>query len=292
MVNIPKKVVDRFIKSVPRFQKVLQIAKDRDVNESDTVAVLNDIFGDVLGYDKYLEVTSELAIRGTYCDLALRVEDKVQFLIEAKAIGIDLKDTHMKQACDYGANHGVQWVVLTNGIEWRVYRIRFEQPINFDLICTVDFLALNPRDEKDQDFLFLLAKEGLGKNTREDFYEKVQSVNRYVIGNLIVAEPVLRVLRRELKKLADGVKIEMEEIQKIVRSEVLKREIVEGEQAEAAQARVNKFYRKSTTPRRAKTKQEPKPSAPAPVSGESVTDRLLREAGETETSQPLPGGDT
>lgn len=62
MANIPKKVVERFIKAVPKFQKVLQIAKDRDVNESDTVSVLNDIFSDVLGYDKYLEsigVTSQ-----------------------------------------------------------------------------------------------------------------------------------------------------------------------------------------------------------------------------------------
>jgi predicted type IV restriction endonuclease len=285
MANIPKKVAERFIKSVPRFQKVLQIAKDRDVNESDTVAVLNDIFGDVLGYDKYLEVTSELAIRGTYCDLALRTEDKVQFLIEAKAIGIDLKDNHMKQACDYGANHGVQWVVLTNGIEWRVYRIRFEQPINFDLVCTFDFLALNPKDEKDQDSLFLLTKEGLGKNAREDFYEKVQSVNRYVVGNLILAEPVLSVLRRELKRLADGVRIEIDEIQTIVRNEVLKREVVEGEPAEAAQARVNKFYRKSATPRRTKKGQAQNPANESPASEESVTDRLLREAQENETVQ-------
>jgi predicted type IV restriction endonuclease len=285
MANTPKKVVERFIKTVPKFQKVLQIAQDRDVNESDTVAVLNDIFGDVLGYDKYLEVTIELAIRSTYCDLALRVEDKVQFLIEAKAIGIDLKENHMKQACDYGANHGVQWVVLTNGIEWRVYRIRFEQPINFDLVCEFDFLALNARDEKDQDFLFLLAKEGLGKHARDDFYEKVQSVNRYVIGNLMLADPVLSVVRRELRKLADGMKIDVEEVEGIVRTQVLKREIVEGEEADAAQARVSKFYRKGTTPRRTKKKQDPEPSAPAPVPEESVTDRLLREADETETSQ-------
>lgn len=291
MANIPKKVVERFVKTVPKFQKVLQIAKDRDVNESDTVAVLNDIFGDVLGYDKYLEVTSELAIRGTYCDLALRVEDKVHFLIEAKAIGIDLKDTHMKQACDYGANHGVQWVVLTNGIEWRVYRIRFEQPINFDLVCVFDFLALNPKDEKDQETLFLLAKEGLDKNAREEFYEKVQSVNRYVIANLMLSEPVLAVVRRELKKLADGMKIETEEIEAIVRAEVLKREVVEGEQADAAAARVNKFYRKGSAPRRTKKKQEPVPSAPSPVPEESVTDRLLREAGQTETSQQPPERD-
>lgn len=286
MGSIPKKVVERFARSVPKFQKVLQIAKDRDVNESDTVSVLNDIFGDVLGYDKYLEVTSELAIRGTYCDLALRVEDKVQFLIEAKAIGIELKDTHMKQACDYGANHGVQWVVLTNGIVWKIYRIRFEQPINFDLVCTFDFLTLNPKIEKDQECLFILAKEGLAKNAREEYYDKVQSVNRYVIGSLILAEPVLSVLRRELKRLADGVKIEMDEIQKIVAGEVLKREIVEGEQAEAASARVNKFYRKSGSVRKEQKQESALPINEPLVPEESVTDRLLREA-EDRKEQPL-----
>lgn len=287
MASIPKRVVDRFVKAVPKFRQVLQIAKDRDVNESDTVAVLTDIFGAVFGYDKYLEVTSELAIRSTYCDLALRVEDKVQFLIEAKAIGIDLKENHMRQACDYGANHGVQWVVLTNGIEWRIYRIRFEQPINFDLVCTFDFLDLNPRGAKDQELLFLLAKEGLAKNARDDFYEKVQSVNRYIIGNLMLADPVLSVVRRELRKLADGMKIDVAEVEGIVRTQVLKREIVEGEEAEAARSRVAKFYRKGTTSRRA-AKQTPQPQAAPPVPGESVTDRLLREAGET-GSQPAGG---
>ncbi len=59
MANAPKKTIERLMKSVPRFQKVLQIAKDRDVNESDTVAVINDILAEVFGYDKYLDVTSE-----------------------------------------------------------------------------------------------------------------------------------------------------------------------------------------------------------------------------------------
>jgi predicted type IV restriction endonuclease len=281
MASIPKKVVERFVKSVPKFQKVLQIAKDRDVNESDTVAVLNDIFGDVFGYDKYLEITSEMAIRGTYCDLAVKIDEKPQFLIEAKAIGIDLKDAHMKQACDYGANKGVQWVVLTNGTEWRIYRIRFEQPINFDLVCSFDFLGINPRSEKDQELLFLLAREGLAKNAREEFFDKVQSVNRYVIGNLILAEPILAVLRRELKKLADGMKIEVSEVEEIVKAEVLKREIVEGEEAEAARTRVGKFYRKSTAPRRAPKKPAVAPASPGKAeAAESVTDRLLREANE------------
>ena len=277
MSNIPKKVVERLIKNIPRFQKVLQIAKNRDVNESDTVAVLNDVFGEIFGYDKYLEVTSEFAIRGTYCDLAIRSDDKIQFLIEVKAIGIELKDNHIKQACDYGANYGVQWIVLTNGIHWRVYRIKFEQPINFELVCAFDFLALNPRSEKDQEYLFLLSKEGLAKNARDGFYEKVQSVNRYVIGNLILSEPVLVVVRRELKKLAAGMKIDTTEVEQIVKTEVLKREIVEGEEAETASARVNKFYRKNTSSRRVKKKESEPSTITTSTIEESVTDRLLRE---------------
>jgi len=255
MAAIPKKVAERFIKNVPRFQKVLQVAKDRDVNESDTVAILNDIFGEVLGYDKYLEVTSEVAIRSTYCDLAIRIEDKIQFLIEVKAIGIDIKETHLRQAIDYGANQGVQWIILTNGIDWRIYRIRFEQPINYDLVCSFNFLALNPRNEKDQECLFMLSKEGLNKKIREEFFEKVQSVNRYVIGGLILAQPVLSLINRELKKLSDGVKIDVSEVEQIVKNEVLKREVVNGDEAEAAQARVKKFYKQAAS-------RKPKKAAP------------------------------
>lgn len=164
MAAIPKRITERFIKTLPKFQKVLQIAKDRDVNESDTVSIINDIIGEVLGYDKYIEITSELAIRGTYCDLALRVDDKVEFIVEAKAIGISLKEAHMKQACDYGANHGVQWILLTNGITWKIYRIRFEQPINYDLVATFDLMKLNPDTEKGRNLLYMLSKEGLAKD--------------------------------------------------------------------------------------------------------------------------------
>jgi len=286
MAKLPKKITERFQKSIPRFQKVLQIAKDRDVNESDTVAILNDIFGEVFGYDKYLEVTSEFAIRGTYCDLAIKIGEKVEFLIEAKAIGIELKEQHVKQAIDYGANHGVQWVVLTNGIEWRVYRIRFEKPINYDLVCSFEFTELNHRDENTQERLFLLCKEGIAKNSREDFFDKVQSVNRYVIGNLIVAEPVISAIRRELRKLADGLKVDAVEVERIVKTEVLKREIIEGDDAESASKRVAKFYRKSATSRAKKT-TTPKPSEANlnPKLEESVTDRLLREAEEEKGSQ-------
>jgi hypothetical protein len=288
MANIPQKVMKRFVKTVPRFQKVLQIAKDKDVSEANTVDVLTDIFREVFGYDKLLEVTREVPIQGTYCDLALMVEDKVQFLVEAKAIGIKLKTPHIHKTVGYGAFDGIPWVVLTNGLEWRVYCIRFEQPINYDLICNFDFTVLNPRDQKDQECLFLLSKEGLNKNARDDFYKKVRIVNRYVIGRLILSEPVLTVLRHELKRMSEGVKVGVSDVEQIILTEVLKREVVEGEEAGAALKKVKHFYQKSSP----HLSKKPRESVPLrPLQEESVTDSLLREAQNGKTLQQTDPGD-
>ena len=140
MANIPKKVAERLSKTIGKFQNVLRVAKDRDINEGDTGAIVVDILSEVFGFDKYVEITSEYAIRGTYCDLAIRTNGKIQYLIEVKAIGLDLKEHHLRQVVDYGANQGVQWVILTNGILWEIYRIRFEKPINYDLVSSFNFL--------------------------------------------------------------------------------------------------------------------------------------------------------
>lgn len=284
MSSIPKKVFDRFQTAVPKFQKVIQIAKDRDLNESDTVSILNDILAEVFGYDKYLEVTSELMIRGTYCDLALKVENKLEFLIEAKAVGIELKEQHMKQAIDYGANKGIQWVVLTNSIDWRIYRIRFEQPINFDLVCSFNFLNLNPKNDKDQDILFILCKEGLAKAAREDYYEMVQNVNRYVIGHLLLGEVILCDIRKELRKLSEGLRVEEEVIENILRNEVLKREILEGEESARAEKKVAKLYRAKVQRHKKVTEKPCNETAPEAPTAEtpSLTEQLLKEADKNE----------
>jgi hypothetical protein len=101
---IPKRVCDRLVRGMTKFQQVLQIAKDRDVNEADTVSIIKDVLAEVFGYDKYLDVTSEFAVRGTFCDLAIKIENKVEFLIEAKAIGLELKEGHLRQATSFASS--------------------------------------------------------------------------------------------------------------------------------------------------------------------------------------------
>ena len=125
MAYVPSRVAERISSGLKRFQAVIQSAKSRDVNESDTVIIVTDMLSEVFGYDKYSELTSEFAIRGTFCDLATKVDGTIQCLIEVKAAGSELKESHSKQAVDYAANQGIQWVVLTNAAHWKVFEVNF-----------------------------------------------------------------------------------------------------------------------------------------------------------------------
>ena len=87
MSEIPKKTGERLLAGLKRFQPILDAAKKRDVNEADTVTIVTDIISDVFGFDKYTEISSEHRIRISSCDMAIKIEDKVQFMIEVKAIG-------------------------------------------------------------------------------------------------------------------------------------------------------------------------------------------------------------
>lgn len=244
MVKIPQKVSERLKKEINKFQKILLTAKDRDVNESDTVTIITDMLANVFGFDKYTEITSEQAIRGTYCDLAIKLNGKIKFLIEVKAIGLTLKENHLRQAISYGVTNGIPWVVLTNGVDWEIYKIRFEKPVNYDLVCSYNFTELNYKKQEDQNKVFLLCKEGIEKAAIEEFHDHVQSVNRFMVGAIVQSDPVISVIRRELRTISEGVKVTEEEIQTILYAEVLKRDIVQGEHAEEAVTRVKKTQKK------------------------------------------------
>ena len=98
---IPARVAQRMTGALKQYQPILNSARARDCNESDTVVIVTDILADLFGYDKYTEITSEYSIRGTYCDLVVKISDVIRIVIEIKAIGTDFRDTHIKQAVDY-----------------------------------------------------------------------------------------------------------------------------------------------------------------------------------------------
>jgi hypothetical protein len=244
-MSISAKATERMKVALKRFQPIIQAAKARDVNESDTVVIVTDVLEYIFGYDKYAEITSEYAIRGTYCDLAIKIDGKLVFLMEVKAIGLELKDQHVKQAIDYAANQGIEWVALTNGAEWRIYRVSFGKPINFDLVETFNLLTISLKDKATLETLALLSKEGLKKSKLEQHHSYKQILNRFTVGAILFSDPVVDSIRKELRKLSPEAKVTEDEIRDILKNEVIKREVLEGEKAALAQKQVSKAERKT-----------------------------------------------
>jgi len=256
MSSIPKKVAERLINGIKRYQPILAAAKARDVGEADTVTIIKDMLSDIFGYDKYSELTSEYSIRGTYCDLATKIDGVLQTLIEVKAIGLDLKDQHVKQAIDYAANQGVDWVLLTNGMCWRVYRLTFSKPIDQELVVDIDFSVLSPRSERDLELLYLWCKEGWQRSVLGEYHSQKQALSRFFVGAMLQTDPVLDVIRRELRRVSPDVRIDTNQIKTVLLSEVIKREVIEGDKADEARKKISRATAKALRASSSKASQQ------------------------------------
>ena len=182
-----------------------------------------------------------------------------------------------------------QWIILTNGLDWQIYRLRFEQPIAWDLVARFDLSSVSLKNERDMEKLIIVTKEGVEKGAREDLYEKTQCVNRFVAGALILSDAVVSVLKREFRKLADGINVEDAEVVSLLRDGVLLRDLLDGEEAESAMAKVSKHFKQ--------TAKKPAPKKPTPVAAPetpaapamSLSDQMLAEAAaETTPVNPPP----
>jgi hypothetical protein len=266
-MGVPKRAITRIISELKRYQPILADAKRRDISESDTVVIVGDMLSDLLGYNKYQEITSEFAIRGTYVDLAVKVGNDIRFLVEVKAIGCELKDNHVKQAIDYGANQGIEWALLTNGLQWRIYQIIFKQPIDRNLVFEADLSTLNLRDSDAIECIGTLSREGFTQSSMDALAEQKLATNKFTVAAILLSEPVVMMARRELRRIYPSVKIDEDVLRKVIETEALKREVVDGDDAKAAQEGIKRAARAA---KRQKNKAAAANAADIPKSPTSI----------------------
>lgn len=128
--------------------------RDRRVKltESDTIRVLILPFLEALGWDlqDVEEVRSEYrhASADNPVDYALFLHGTPALFVEAKALGVSLDDRKpLLQTLNYANAAGVDWCVLTNGAEWRIYKVH--APVAAEeklfLIARLDDPSVEPR---------------------------------------------------------------------------------------------------------------------------------------------------
>jgi predicted type IV restriction endonuclease len=193
-----------------KFADAFKAARERNANESDTVMILIKFFEEVLGYDPLSgEITKEIPVKERYCDFAIVLdrkteERKPEFLVEAKAAGVkSLIEKHIEQAYNYASRAPVHWVLLTNGLEWQLYHLAFDEKsgITPDRVFEVHYLEdLEANPDFVWDRLSVLAKTNVRANGLETYYELTQLLSPKTIVSTVLGEEVLRKIRQELDR--------------------------------------------------------------------------------------------
>jgi len=181
--------------------------KGKDVGEQNTKTSLIDPVLRALGWDvgDLEEVRQEYKRRprDKPVDYALLLLRTPRLFVEAKALGQNLDDRRWAlQIMGYATVAGVEWVVITNGDEYRIYNALAHVPMEEKLFRSV---TITDDDAPVEETLSLLSKEGLNGNDLEHLWEAhfVDRQMQGVLEGLFSVDPDPSLVRLAKKKLKD-----------------------------------------------------------------------------------------
>jgi len=199
-------------KSLKKFAPHFIEAQAVGLNEADTVLRICRFFEAVLGYDGLADVSREAEMKHKYVDVCLKVDGRVRLLVEAKAAGQQLRERHIEQAQNYASQNNYRWALLTNGVDWHLYHLTFEEGIESERAFAVSLAT--PEDlEVAAEKLALLHKQAIKKGELEAFWEQTVAMSAATIGKALFGESVLMLLRREIRR-DTGLLIDPEDLAK------------------------------------------------------------------------------
>ncbi len=170
----------------------------KDLDESATRLMINSLLTNVLGYIELEEIKTEYRIRGEYADYIIQVKRKKQFVVEVKAIQLDLSEKHLRQSVSYAANEGIDWIILTNGKTIELYRVIFGKPISTKKIFAFDLS--NTKELKSiTELLVLLTKKSVLKDELNHFWARFEALEPIKLSNNLYSVEVVKLLKKVLK---------------------------------------------------------------------------------------------
>jgi hypothetical protein len=134
-------------------------------------------------------------------DYALLLLRTPRLFVEAKALGGDLDDRRWaNQIMGYASVAGVEWVVLTNGDEYRIYNSHATVPFEQKLFRSISISTDLP---KSAETLGLLAKERMKENWIDVLWKShfIDRQIRATLEGLFAAEPDSSLVRLIAKRV-------------------------------------------------------------------------------------------
>jgi len=204
-------------KAIREARSLIQDAEKNDANEAETRRRIERIFEFVMGYDPFRHLSRERAIRGSgeteHVDFAVELERDGEkhpvIMIEIKRVNVDLAPKHLRQVSSYAINAGCEWIILTNGREWRLYHVSFGQPPVTKHIYSWNLLS----DEVPllAERFALVSYKSVSRGALDDLWQKTNVLLPRNLLEALLNPESLAGIRRSLRR-STGVLVSPEEI--------------------------------------------------------------------------------
>jgi hypothetical protein len=126
----------------------------------------------------------------------------------------------------YAVNEGVEWIILTNGADWRAYHLSAGLPVEIDLALEVNLVGDETGAQKASQ-LFYLTRESLKRHQLDEVWKAKRATSPKSLATVLstpaVAEAIRKELRRQTKQNVDA-----GEITRLLRETVIRPECLEG----------------------------------------------------------------
>jgi predicted type IV restriction endonuclease len=151
--------------TLDHLKQIVSGPKPPKLSESDTKANFIEKYIEALGYRGLPDITREYYVKNSqeFIDYVLRANGEPILALEAKALQVELTDKAGAQLIQYCAVEGIEWAVLTNGRDLRLYNQYLKGALEAKLILKLDLLAFNSDEEYEAIFeqLWLISKESM-----------------------------------------------------------------------------------------------------------------------------------
>jgi len=240
------KAKERIKKGLRRMNGVVERAIRDDWKEADTRKIVTDVLVQLLGWNEYANITCEQMIGSRYADFVIRKEGEQIAVIEVKQVGLKLKDTHLNQARLYAIDEGIDWIVLTNGDHWKVYRMELEGkvPVSkhvFDV--TISDSDMKPAEKAE--LLYLMSEEAHRKHEINDYYQRKVALSGPNLADHILGDDVINKLRNSIRSTT-GQRLSNSEIANALVSRLFRPDAVTEDHQKAIKKMIRQEKQKSS----------------------------------------------